>query len=396
MAKDRPVVLVLSTAEDISGGEIFLLSLFAKMTWWKAVLVTPNPDLMARCRAQGNEAILVPNLRSLRREYPLRALWRLLICQPLALGKLFGIARKHRAKVILSNAYSTAHLAFVLSKFLKIPALWSHQHPIFKPGNRDARICGWFLTQGGMKAIACSEAVAASFGEIGRDRSSVAVITNNIDPVHFQRTTPAFKGKPQIVVGLIAMITPWKGMDLLVDAALLLKKRGVTADRLVLRIYGGIHENRTNDRLFYESLLQKIDHLGLQNQVFFCGKKQEMREIYEDLDVVVNCSIEPEPFGISIVEAMSMECVVIVPNAGGPAEIVRDGEDGFFFRSGSSESLADKLEYVADHYESLAELRKRARGTVCRRFSATDMAAGYEEIFTRLSLGKEMGPGSGP
>ncbi|GAC1345973.1 MAG: hypothetical protein NVSMB18_26890 [Acetobacteraceae bacterium] len=40
-----------------------------------------------------------------------------------------------------------------------------------------------------------------------------------------------------------------------------------------------------------------------------------------------------EPFGISIVEAMSAQCIPVVFNAGGPREIITPGVDGFLFDS---------------------------------------------------------------
>jgi hypothetical protein len=35
-----------------------------------------------------------------------------------------------------------------------------------------------------------------------------------------------------------------------------------------------------------------------------CGEQRNMKEVYENLDIVVSCSTEPEPFGIGIVEAI--------------------------------------------------------------------------------------------
>ena len=63
------VLLILSTAEDISGGEIFLLSLVEKMQGWTPVVATPNPELVRRCRNLGVQAVRVRGLRSLYREH---------------------------------------------------------------------------------------------------------------------------------------------------------------------------------------------------------------------------------------------------------------------------------------------------------------------------------------
>src|SRR6478672_4191582 len=85
-----PVLLILSTAEDISGGEIFLLSLVEKVHSWTPVVATPNPELARRCRSLGVQAVLVRGLRSLRREHLLLALWRLCFFQSAALLRLLS------------------------------------------------------------------------------------------------------------------------------------------------------------------------------------------------------------------------------------------------------------------------------------------------------------------
>ena len=185
--RDAPVLLILSTAEDISGGEIFLLSLVEKVHSWTPVVATPNPELTRRCRTLGVQAVLVRGLRSLRREHLLLAIWRLCFCQSAALLRLLFLAIRSRTDVIMAGSFSAAHFAFALSRLLNRPALWSHQHPVLKPGGANSRIAGWLLTKGGMSVVACSQAVARSLGPSGLRNENVTVITNNVDVSHFQR-----------------------------------------------------------------------------------------------------------------------------------------------------------------------------------------------------------------
>ena len=50
-----------------------------------------------------------------------------------------------------------------------------------------------------------------------------------------------------------------------------------------------------------------------------------------DTDVVIHASLDPEPFGQVVIEAMGAGCAVVVADAGGPAEIVTDGVDGLLY-----------------------------------------------------------------
>jgi glycosyltransferase involved in cell wall biosynthesis len=381
---DTPVVLILSTAEDIAGGEIFLLSLIEKIQRWTPVVATPNPELAHRCRTVGVQAVIVRGLRSLRREHPLIALWRLCFWQSAALLKLLWLAVRLRADVIMAASFSAAHFAFALSRFLNRPGLWSHQHPVLKPRDANFRIASWLLAKGGMSAVACSQAVARSLGSSGLHNANVTVITNNVDVSHFQRGLSPSCAQPAAIIGLVAMITPWKGQHLLIEAVRLLRNRGLTEESFICHIVGGIHENRQDDKLYRDALLQRLSELGLSQQVKFLGKQRNMKAVYENLDIVVSCSIEAEPFGIGIVEAMSMECIVVVPNEGGPAEIVCDGRDGFLFMPRSADDLANKLQYVVENLEALDNIRRAARKSVLDRFSSATMAEDYEAFFSQL------------
>ena len=379
-----PVVLILSTAEDISGGETFLLSLIEKLRMWTPVIATPNSALAQRCRALGAKAVVVRGLRSLHRENIPLAIWRLITHQLFALLGLLGLMLKYKVDIILSGSFSGAHFAFILSRVMSRPGLWTHLHPVFTPTDRDARLASWFLTKGRLKAIAVSSAIAQGFGPVGLDDSRVTIITTNIDTDHFQRRSSQRRNEKPVVVAMVAMITRWKGQSLLIDAVRLLRERGLTEKNFLCKFYGGVFENRSTDRRYYETLAQMVSQYGLQSHVHFCGKKEDMRAIYEDLDIVVSCSMKPEPSGISITEAMSMECIVLVPDEGGLTENVCDGHDGFKYKPRSLLDLANKLEHAIRNCESLGDVRRSARQTVCSRFSSTTMAEKYEALFTHL------------
>jgi glycosyltransferase involved in cell wall biosynthesis len=75
-----------------------------------------------------------------------------------------------------------------------------------------------------------------------------------------------------------------------------------------------------------------------------------------------------EHFGISIVEAMSAECVALAFAAGGPCEIIRNGKTGFLF--GSLDELVDQTAALLDPARTNERLTiARAASDAARRFS---------------------------
>ena len=108
-----------------------------------------------------------------------------------------------------------------------------------------------------------------------------------------------------------------------------------------LHIAGSIHPTK-DGRDFFASL-QKM--AGGRKNIFLYGNIEApaLQELYERADIYwhaaginVNPAEHPEMlehFGITIVEAMSSGCIPVAINKGGPAEIVRDGIDGYCFNS---------------------------------------------------------------
>lgn len=66
-----------------------------------------------------------------------------------------------------------------------------------------------------------------------------------------------------------------------------------------------------------------------------------------------------EHFGLTVVEAMSAGCVPVVIAVGGPAEIVRDGQDGVHCRS--SDDLVTRTAELFEHPQQIAVMAESAR-----------------------------------
>ena len=93
----------------------------------------------------------------------------------------------------------------------------------------------------------------------------------------------------------------------------------------------------------------------------------------------------PEPFGLTMVEAMACGTPVVAMDCGSVSEVVEDGVSGFISRS-----FPELIDSVAR-----ARLLDRAgcRAYVEARFSASAMADGYEEVYRQVAtLGRKPQP----
>src|SRR5262249_36473339 len=101
---------------------------------------------------------------------------------------------------------------------------------------------------------------------------------------------------------------------------------------------------RTQVSQFSEAELRNLAvNLGIAERTGFIPFQNETAEIYGNLDVVVHASTRPEPFGLTIVEAMACARPVIVSAAGGAAELFANGIDALGFPPGDVEQLADRM-----------------------------------------------------
>jgi len=388
----KPRIIFLSNALDISGGEVVLIRLVENNPDIEAVLISPNPDLIERLKPWLTDAVLLPCLKPLERRFPLVALKRLLINYPQSVLSIARIARRQKSQIIMAGAFSSGIIAWLTASLAGSRAGWMHQHPVLTPKAKDTRAAAFLLARG-LHAIPCSKAMARPLLEAEAAQARVSVIPNSVDTKLFDpelvSREPAEKlltGVPSTArrVALVAMITEWKGHRLLVEAISILKQRGLDRTKLACLMIGGVYEKRERDAAYLQQVKALAEALGVSDQIFWLGKQAAMASLFAASDVLVNCSIEPEPFGITIIEAMAMKRIVLVPDAGGPPEIVTDGVNGFLFKSNDANSLADRLEWILGHLDKLDNVREAARQSSVANYQNGQMQQRYLRVFQQM------------
>lgn len=140
-------------------------------------------------------------------------------------------------------------------------------------------------------------------------------------------------------------------------------------------IVGGVRDDK---RAYFASLQALVASLGMTDAIVFAGNQRQMAEIYAMSRVAVSSSLQPESFGRSMVEALAMGCPVIASRHGGALEIVREGENGFFFAPGDVAGLAGAL--LAASRQSFTGLR----ADVMIRFALSRMIDDTLNVYREL------------
>jgi glycosyltransferase involved in cell wall biosynthesis len=271
-----------------------------------------------------------------------------------------------------------------------VPVVW-HVHDFLSPRPIAGRTLRFL--RGPKIAIANSEATALD-AQRAVPGMPTAAIHYGIDlarfspaagdPLELDRLAGFGPAPAETVrVGLVATYARWKGQDVFLDAI----ARLVADSGLAIRcfIVGGPVYRTVGSQFSADELRQRIVALGLADRARLVPFQRESAPVYRALDVVVHASTRPEPFGLTIVEAMACGRAVIVARAGGAAELFTDGVDAVGVEPGDAAALAAAIGRLVVDSAKRTALGKAARQSATVRFSRSRMAEQILQIYDRIS-----------
>lgn len=167
----------------------------------------------------------------------------------------------------------------------------------------------------------------------------IAIIPNgiNLDGYEPRKEAPATPA-----LGFLARMSHLKGMDLLVDAFILLHKRKTIPAETELRIAG---TTLPDDQRYIDEQTSKLDQAGLRDRYSIRQNitRDEKIQHLRDLTVLSVPTRYPEAFGLYSIEAMAAGIPMVQPAHGAFPEIIDTTEGGATFTPNTPEALADAL-----------------------------------------------------
>ncbi|MBI4770617.1 MAG: glycosyltransferase [Chloroflexi bacterium] len=144
-------------------------------------------------------------------------------------------------------------------------------------------------------------------------------------------------------------IEPLKGVDTLLEAIALMKRRGKPGtERVCVAIIGGDPSGtQAQENAEMARLQQLCEQLGLGDVVAFLGKREQdsLRNYYAAAEAVVMPS-HYESFGMVALEAMASGTPVVASEVGGLAFLVPDAVTGFHVPDHDPDALCHRLEQL--------------------------------------------------
>ena len=122
---------------------------------------------------------------------------------------------------------------------------------------------------------------------------------------------------------------------------------------------------------------------GLGDDVTFLGEQLDVVATLRRAHVFLLPS-ETESFGLAALEALACGVPVVASRAGGLAEVIRAGEDGFLLPVGDVEAMAAAAGSILDDAALHRRLSAAARADAVERFARAPMVTRYERYYERV------------
>ncbi|MEV6220384.1 glycosyltransferase family 4 protein [Nocardia fluminea] len=272
----------------------------------------------------------------------------------LRLGWAVGAAvREAGAEVVVAESTKALVLGVVAARRARVPLVWQVH---------DRVTADYF---GKVPALAIRVlARLACRGQLANSHATAATLPSGLPTaiaypgveLPAVQADPRRRSAAEAVVVVVGRLSPWKGQDVFLRAIAALRVRPA---RVVL--VGGTFFGEEPYRAELEKLAAE---LGVAAE--FTGHVDDPTAYLGDADILVHCSVLPEPFGQVVVEGMAAGCAVVAATPGGPAEIIHTGVDGLLVPGGEVAALTAALDTL------LHDPAGRARLAVAGRDRAHD------------------------
>jgi len=387
VAEKRPTILQIIPELDTGGAELSTVEIADAVhtAGGHCIVLTEGGRLVQRLRDTGAEVNFFPAAT----KNPIQLLWNA--------HRIANIVRRQNVSLIHARSRAPAWSALIAARRTGVPFVTTY-HGAYAEKSEIKRKYNSVMARGDIVIANSNYTADLVRMRYGTPRSKLRVIYRGVDgrlfdPVNVAATRVeavlrrwGIDDKQRVVLHA-ARLTPWKGQRYVIEAAQILKQRGVGDD--VVFILAGDAQRRG---AYQTALVQQIQAAGLEGRVRLVGHEDDMAAAFRAAHIAVVASTEPEAFGRAATEAQVMSTPVIATDIGAPPETVlgRPGvpashATGWLVPPEDANCFANALcEAFAMSGTDLTRMGERAREHVLRSFSLRQMKQQTLQVYDEL------------
>jgi glycosyltransferase involved in cell wall biosynthesis len=249
--------------------------------------------------------------------------------------------------------------------------------------DEDFKIKTWNLMKERAKDVDAFFAVSSYYAKAMQpvlDIPDEKLFTHHItiDPVDYTYQNTAEK---PLNIGYISRMCESNGLEVLVDAFILLKKDPQWKDVKLILTGGSTGEN---DK-FVKSIKKKINQSGLEPEVEFHKDFEDGRhEFFKKVSMISVPVLEGEAFGLYLLESMASGVPVVQPALGAFPEIIEKSGGGMIYKPNTPEKLSMALSALLGDRKKLNQLSEVGRQGVEQKFNVHEQAKNIVNIYNAI------------
>jgi len=179
------------------------------------------------------------------------------------------------------------------------------------------------------------------------------------------------------LVGMFGRIVKWKGQIEFMMAAAKVAEQVPEAHFMIV----GDESDGSED--YVKALHGLVRDRGLTDRVHFTGYVDDVDAHYAAVDMVTHASIDPEPSGRVIFEAMVHGIPLVASTLGGPREFIEDGVDGFLVDPDDADTMAERMVTLLTDAGLRAQMGQRARTKILENYGPDHYAEAVMAAYDR-------------
>lgn len=284
--------------------------------------------------------------------------------------RLAHLCRKKRVDVLHANNFALEPLW--AARLLGI-GIVSHLHgflyfPMERSRRRSIRHVRAF--------VSISRAVTESAVRAGVDPTRIHEIPNFVERVPEASPPPM---PTALAIGIFGRVAQWKGQKEFLHAAMRVLPRFPG-----LRVYV-VGDASDGDPKYLAECREIARSSPFADQIEFTGLVTDVAAYYRKCTVVVHASIEPEPFGMVVIEAMAEARPVVASMLGAPPEIIQEGVEGYLVNPKDPDAMAARITSLLADPALAANMGLQGHKKALTNYDPSVAARRFERLYMEVA-----------